>query len=96
MALGNGEHVIGQVSSDDTAATLFLRTSDLQLVTGVSAAQGCRMQGLQKLSARFGLRTFACVSGVLMKETMPFRQRGQGIDPDGLTMSLGVVVAEQR
>ena len=79
---GNGVQERGQMTSEETAATQFLRNSDLQdAVAGGARARGCRMHGLHKLSVRFGLSSFAGVVGSLIKETIPFRQRGHGIDP---------------
>jgi len=94
---GNGVQEKGQTTSEETTATRSLQNSDLQDTdAGGPNARGCRMHGLQKLSARFGLSSFAGVVGSLIKETIPFRQRGHGIDPGGPTISDVMLLVEQR
>lgn len=54
------------------------------------------MHELQKPSARFALSSFAGEAGSLAKETIPFLQRGHGIDPGGPTISDVMLLVEQR
>lgn len=97
MADGNGVQERGQTTSEETAATRFFRNSDPQaIVAGGARPRGCRIHGLQKLRARFGLSSLAGVVGSLMKETIPVRQRGQGIEPGGPTISDVMLLVEQR
>lgn len=94
---GNGVQDRGQTTSEETNTTRFLRNSDLQAVTsGCARAQGGRMHELQKPSARFALSSFAGEAGSLAKETIPFLQRGHGIDPGGPTISDVMLLVEQR
>lgn len=96
-AEGNGLHVSGHTISDETAATRFLRISDLEMIAGSSSAIGFWMQGLQRLRTWFDLiSVLAGEARSLTKETMPVRQSGQGIDPDGPVISWWMVLVEQR
>lgn len=88
----NGVQTSGHTSSEEAAR--FLGASIL-LEMGISTAHGVRIQGLQRASARFGLSPLAGVAGSLTKETIPFRQRGHGIEPGGPAIAR-VLLVEQR
>lgn len=54
------------------------------------------MHGVHKLSDKGNLISFAEEPGNLTKDTMPCRQRGQGMEPDGIDDSEGMLLVEQR
>lgn len=94
---GNGLHVTGQKRSEETEATRFFRISVVE-VGGVerSASRGWSMHGVQRLRDRWNLISFAGNPGSLAKEVMPWRHRGHGMDPGGVSNSEEILLAEQR
>jgi hypothetical protein len=93
---GNGLQVIGQTSSEETAATRFRLISALEKVAGESMDRVFSMHGLQNVSAEPDLSPSVGVLGNLVKDIMPFRQRGHGMDPGGPVNSTRMLLVEQR
>lgn len=51
---------------------------------------------MHKLSDNGSLNSFVEEPGNLTKDTMPCRQRGQGMEPGGIDDSVGMLLVEQR
>jgi len=93
---GNGLQVIGQTSSEETAATRLRLISALETVAGESIDRVFSMHGLQNVSAELDLSPSVGVLGSLTNNIMPFRQRGHGMDPGGPVNSTRMLLIEQR
>jgi hypothetical protein len=88
--------VIGQTSSEETAATRLRLISALETVAGESIDLVFSMHGLQNVRAELDLSPSVGVLGNLLNDIIPFRQRGHGIDPGGPVNSTRMLLVEQR
>jgi len=93
---GKGLQVIGQTSSEETAATRLRLISALKTVAGESIDRVFSMHGLQNVRAELDLSPSVGVLGNLLNDIIPFRQRGHGIDPGGPVNSTRMLLVEQR
>jgi hypothetical protein len=88
--------VIGQTSSEETAATRLRLISALETLAGESIDRVFSMHGLQNVRAELDLRPSIGVLGNLLNDVIPFRQSGHGIDPGGPVNSTRMLLVEQR
>lgn len=93
---GKGLQETGQKRSEETEETRFLRYSDREDVGGWSGSQAWSMHGVHSPRVRFSLSSLGGEPGNLMKETMPCRQRGHGMEPGGPIISDVILLVEQR
>lgn len=95
---GNGLQETVQNDSEDTGETLgFLRNSDLHAeLHGESGSQVSDAHGVHNPSVIFNFNSFDRDPGNFTKDTMPWRQRGQDMDPGGPTVVEVTLFVEQR
>lgn len=84
------------MSSCGATANLFLQSSDPQAVENGFWPWRWLLHLLHRIVSWLGLITFFGIVGNLMNDMIPFRQRGQGIEPGGAEISELMLLVEQR
>lgn len=93
---GNGLQETGQKRSGETEATRFFRISSVEVGDGRSGSQWCSMHGVHRPRGKCSLVSFSGELGNLAKDIMPYRQRGQGMDPGRPAVSEMMLLVEHR
>lgn len=93
---GNGLQVMGQNISDEMESTRLFLASGEPSCSDISLSLGWSTHGVHKLSDTGNFISFAEEPGSLVKDIIPCRQRGQGMEPGGIDDSEGMLLVEQR
>lgn len=91
----NGVQGSASIASEGSASTRFLHNSDLQVVTDEARSEGFRQHLLPSLTGRFDSCSFGERVGNFLKDSIPLRHRGHGIEPAASDISFALIV-EQR